>query len=125
MINDVNSITNQFTIDLIDFFIDWLIEASNRAEIKNNLSSKIEDSGTCLSQYVSLEENEELWGLSSRVKHQKLNHNQIKYIKSIMHNKKLTIKQICIKCNISISWMWRIERAKLYEVERGPILSDY
>ena len=112
MIYDVNSITNKLAIDQIDYLRNEHIEASSREEIKNNLSPKIEDSGTSLSQYESLEEDEEWWGLNSRVKNQKLSHDQIKYIKSIIHNKELTIKQIWAKFNISISWVWRIKRMK-------------
>ena len=59
LIYDVNSITNKLTIDQIDYLRNELIEASSREEIKNNLSPKIEDSGTSLSQYESLEEDEE------------------------------------------------------------------
>ena len=121
LIYDVNSITNKLAIDQIDYLRNELIEASSREEIKDNLSPKIEDSGTSLSQYESLEENEEWWGLNSRVKNQKLSHDQIKYIKSIIHNKELNIKQIWTKFNISISWVWRIKRMKLSEVERKPI----
>ena len=59
LIYDVTSITNKLTIDQIDYLRNELIEVSSRKEIKNNLSPKIEDSGTSLSQYESLEEDEE------------------------------------------------------------------
>ena len=59
LIYDVNSITNKLAIDQIDYLRNELIEASSRKEIKDNLSPKIEDSGTSLSQYESLEEDEE------------------------------------------------------------------
>ena len=59
LIYDVNSITNKLAIDQIDYLRNELIEASSEEEIKDNLSPKIEDSGTSLSQYESLEEDEE------------------------------------------------------------------
>ena len=67
MIYDFNSITNKLTIDQIDYMRNELIEVSSREEIKNKISPKIEDSDISMSQHESLED-EEWWGLNSRVK---------------------------------------------------------